>query len=116
MIATVPPLPPVSSVPSYRGPMPIEHVPMISLTSSRPAIVDVPATDDYPEVGHHECQQCGERVQPRQKADDCRQYIAGLREYLINGQSVSPEEFERRWRQRSVTARRAAPSDTASAT
>jgi hypothetical protein len=48
------------------------------------------------EVGHLECRACGEHVRPGYTADTIRQYIPGLRWYRINGQSVSPEEFERR--------------------
>ena len=53
--------------------------------------------DDVPhDVGHLECRQCGEHVNPGYRADDTHQYIPGLRWYRINGTHVSQEEFERR--------------------
>lgn len=55
--------------------------------------------DDEPhDVGHLECRQCGEHVTPGYRADDTPQYMAGLRHYRINGESVSPDEFTRRLR------------------
>jgi hypothetical protein len=48
------------------------------------------------DVGHHECRQCGEHVEPRYTADTEQQMVAGLRWYRINGQPVSPEEFHKR--------------------
>lgn len=48
------------------------------------------------QIGHHECVDCGEHIEPRYTADDTKQMIPGLRWYQINGQSVSREEFERR--------------------
>jgi hypothetical protein len=47
-------------------------------------------------IGHHECHACGEPIEPRFTADTTRQYVPGLRWFRINGESVSPEEFERR--------------------
>lgn len=47
-------------------------------------------------VGHNECIECGERIEPRYKADDYQQYVAGLRRYYINDALVSEEEFKRR--------------------
>lgn len=47
----------------------------------------------YP-IGHHECVQCGEHVEPRYTADDTRQYVPGLRWFRINGHFVSRDEFE----------------------
>lgn len=53
--------------------------------------------DDEPhEVGHLECRQCGEHVNPGYKADDTRQYVAGIFHGRINGVFVSKEEFETR--------------------
>jgi hypothetical protein len=48
-------------------------------------------------IGHHECRDCGERIEPRYRADDTRQMIQGLLWFTINGESVSAEEFERRF-------------------
>jgi len=45
-------------------------------------------------VGHYECAQCGEPVQPKSTADTVKQLIPGLRWYRINGRSVSPEEYK----------------------
>lgn len=54
--------------------------------------------DDEPHaVGHLECRQCGERIEPRYTADSTTQHIAGLAHYRINGESVSREEFELRY-------------------
>lgn len=51
--------------------------------------------DDRPHnVGHHECARCGERIEPRYRADDTAQYIAGLLRCTINGRPVSEEEFK----------------------
>lgn len=48
------------------------------------------------ERGHSECLICGEHVTPGRTADTTQQMIPGLRWYRINGQSVTPEEFQRR--------------------
>jgi hypothetical protein len=56
--------------------------------------------DDEPhDVGHLECTQCGEHVTPRYTADATTQHIAGLRNYRINGEPVTQEEFERRYKE-----------------
>lgn len=53
--------------------------------------------DDEPHpVGHLECRICGEHVQPQYKADECRQYIPGLKRCYIDDQPVSYDEFTRR--------------------
>jgi hypothetical protein len=53
--------------------------------------------DDEPHpVGHLECRECGERIEPGYTADDTTQQIPGLRWCRINGQLVSREEFDRR--------------------
>jgi len=68
-----------------------------------PTLVDVHDGWGYWEDGeryaihHYECRQCGEHIEPRYTADTNRQYIPGLRWCRINGESVSKEEFERRW-------------------
>ena len=50
--------------------------------------------DDEPhDVGHRECRQCGEHIEPRYTADTCQIYIAGPRWCKINGQLVTLEEF-----------------------
>lgn len=55
------------------------------------------AGDDEPhDVGHLECRQCGEHIRPRYTADDCRQYVHGLRRCCVNGLPVSLEEFQRK--------------------
>ena len=47
--------------------------------------------------GHWECAECGAQTpEPRYTADAYRRYAPGLKTYLINGQAVSPQEFERR--------------------
>jgi hypothetical protein len=48
------------------------------------------------DIGHHECVQCGEHVEPRSTADSVQQFVPGLRWYRINGRSVTKDEFERR--------------------
>jgi hypothetical protein len=63
----------------------------------------VTGTGYYPDgesyqIAHYECRQCGERVEPRKRSDDCRQYIPGLRTFYINDEEVSPEAFEAAWR------------------
>uniref|UniRef100_A0A6M3J782 Uncharacterized protein n=1 Tax=viral metagenome TaxID=1070528 RepID=A0A6M3J782_9ZZZZ len=47
---------------------------------------------------HYECRFCGEHVNPGTAADTHTQYAPGLKHYQINGVSVSPEEFEKRWK------------------
>jgi hypothetical protein len=54
-------------------------------------------SDEPHDVGHTECRQCGERIEPGYTADTCRQFIAGLRWFTINDQPVSAEEFRRRY-------------------
>lgn len=54
--------------------------------------------DDEPhDVGHLECKQCGEHIQPHYTADSNRQFMPGLRQCFINGEPVSLEEFQRRY-------------------
>lgn len=54
--------------------------------------------DDEPHaVGHTECRQCGEHIEPRYTADTTTQHIPGIAHYRINGESVPKEEFERRY-------------------
>jgi hypothetical protein len=48
------------------------------------------------EIGHYECRECGEHVEPAYTADQWQQHIPGLRWFRINGEPVSKEEFERR--------------------
>lgn len=56
--------------------------------------------DDEPhDVGHLECIQCGQRVDPKYTADTNRQYAKGLAYCYINDQCVPSEEFERRARE-----------------
>ena len=43
-------------------------------------VTDIPGDDEYPDVGHHECRRCGERIQPGLCADTMRQYIRGFSE------------------------------------
>ena len=54
--------------------------------------------DDQPhEVGHLECDQCGERVSPGYTADTLTQHIAGMRHYTVNGKHVTEEEFKQQY-------------------
>lgn len=62
-------------------------------------VVDSPATEDYPAIVHHECRQCRARVTPGYCADDTVQRIPGLRLCSIDGVDVTPEEFEKAWRE-----------------
>jgi hypothetical protein len=48
------------------------------------------------EIGHHECRQCGDRLEPRYTADSECQYVPGLRRYRINGEPVTAETFTAR--------------------
>lgn len=47
------------------------------------------------EIGHHECDRCGERIEPKYCADSCMQYVPGLQRCYINDVQVTREEFER---------------------
>ncbi len=54
--------------------------------------------DDEPhDIGHLECRQCGEHVAPRYTQDDTRQFIPGIASCRINGESVTLDEFMRRY-------------------
>ena len=44
-------------------------------------------------VGHNECRQCAERIEPAYTADTCQQMVPGLRRYYINDEPVSREAF-----------------------
>lgn len=46
------------------------------------------------EIGHHECRECGEHIEPQYRADDTQQWVPGLRWYRINGRNVSEQEFK----------------------
>lgn len=58
-----------------------------------------PDDDEPHDVGHNECIQCGEHIEPRYTADTNSQYIAGPKYCYINDEPVSLEEFERRARE-----------------
>ncbi len=45
------------------------------------------------DIGHNECSQCAEHIEPRFTADTERQMIAGLRWFKINGEHVSGEAY-----------------------
>lgn len=45
------------------------------------------------DVGEYRCRQCGEVVTPRRRADDTRQFVPGIRHYLLDGVSVPEAEF-----------------------
>ncbi len=38
-----------------------------------------PDDDEPHDVGHLECSECGEHIKPGYRADDCQQFIRGLR-------------------------------------
>lgn len=59
-------------------------------------IVEIEATDEYPEIGHHECRQCAEHVRPRNTCDTHKQFIAGPARFYVNGHPVSQSEYVRR--------------------
>lgn len=48
------------------------------------------------DIGHHECAQCGEHIEPRFTADTNTVYMRGIEHYTIDDVSVSKEEFTRR--------------------
>lgn len=51
--------------------------------------------DDEPhDVGHLECRQCGERVEPAYTADTYQQFVPGLKHYYIDDRPVSEAEFK----------------------
>lgn len=59
-------------------------------------IVDVPATDEYPEEVHYECKQCGEVIHSGMTSDPMEVWVAGMIHYKVDGLPVSKEEFERK--------------------
>jgi hypothetical protein len=58
-------------------------------------VIDVEATDGYPECGHHECAKCRERVAPGYRTPPYRRYVHGRDVYLIDGREASREDFEK---------------------
>lgn len=58
-------------------------------------IIEVEATDEYPETGHYACQFCGERVRPGYEHGAYRRFLQGVVEYFIDDERVTQEEFER---------------------
>lgn len=57
-------------------------------------VVDVEGDDEYPERGHNECRQCGERINPAWRSPATRRWVPGLQEFLVNGTPVSKEDAE----------------------
>jgi hypothetical protein len=58
-------------------------------------LVDEIWTDQFGErreLGHNECKQCGEHIEPRHTADTHKQMIPGLRWFKINGRDATEEE------------------------
>lgn len=53
-----------------------------------------PDDDEPHDVGHHECRQCGQRIEPGYTADSMRRFIPGLATYYLDGESVTQPEFE----------------------
>jgi len=48
---------------------------------------------DEHETGHHECKDCGEKVEPGYCADAHSQYVPGLTRHYVNDRPVSRAEF-----------------------
>ena len=46
------------------------------------------------EIGHHECRECGAKVEPGHTADTSKQFIHGLASYYIDGERVSEEHYK----------------------
>ncbi len=60
----------------------------------------VDGTSHYPDgtpydYGHHECAQCGEKVEPRYTDDVYQQFVPGMAHYLVDGRHVDKDEFFR---------------------
>jgi len=51
--------------------------------------------EEHP-LWHWECTRCAAHIEPGYKADDTRQFIAGLATYRIDGEVVSKDEFMKR--------------------
>lgn len=49
------------------------------------------------EIGHHECVQCGEHIEPAYTADTTKQYVPGMRRYYIDDKPVDPKTFQQEW-------------------
>lgn len=47
-------------------------------------MVDVPECGDYPEIGHYECKQCREEVEPKTVSDCTRRHVPGYTEYALH--------------------------------
>lgn len=75
---------------------PMKHYLALSLIWVKDGEEYWPGDDEPHDVGHHECKQCGEHVEPGYKADDCVQLIPGLKRFWVNGINVTEEEFKRR--------------------
>lgn len=61
-------------------------------------VVTTQGGDDYPDIYHYECLECGDHVEPGSRPDDTSQYITGFQRYYINDEPVSREYFEQRLR------------------
>lgn len=72
------------------------ELPTLDLVEDPPIYVDDgDGFVDELSQSHYECSQCRAEVVPGTKADDCKQWIAGLQYFAIDGRTVSRQEFER---------------------
>ena len=65
--------------------------------STLKAIIDSPATDEYPVESHMVCKLCGEELAPGYKPPEYREWKIVRKHYYIDGAETNKEEFEKRW-------------------
>jgi len=68
------------------------NLPSLVSVNSEPYWCDL--CEDEHSDSHFECKICREIITPGMKANNTSEFVAGLKRYLINGQSVSPETFK----------------------
>jgi hypothetical protein len=81
---------------------PGDYRPQLSYTlPTLKQVVDVEGVYDEegdmlePPIWHWACVECDETIRPRYVADEYRQYIAGLKHYAVDGETVPFDEFKR---------------------
>ena len=65
-------------------------------------VVDADVTDEYPEINHYECRECGDRVEPAMRMPDCRMYARGLPQWSLDGQPITEADAKalmEQWRE-----------------
>jgi len=56
-------------------------------------IIEVEAGEEMPEVGHYECRECGEKIEPLMRVPIFRSFAPGLVHCSIDGRPVAEDEM-----------------------